>query len=72
MQAFGWAYVKNRHNTWEQLYLYWMCPFISAILAAWMFRAFFLAPAAKAKAKKHMMNIIIWLWMPDLKKINRY
>ncbi|WVZ48741.1 hypothetical protein U9M48_000159 [Paspalum notatum var. saurae] len=62
-QAFGWAYVKNRHNTWEQFYVYWMCPFIGAILAAWMFRAFFLAPAAKAKAKKHMMNIIICISM---------
>ncbi|MBO8631193.1 aquaporin, partial [Staphylococcus aureus] len=36
--AFGWAYVNNRHNTWEQLYVYWVCPFIGAILAAWTFR----------------------------------
>ncbi|KAK9042181.1 hypothetical protein V6N11_017260 [Hibiscus sabdariffa] len=33
--AFGWAYVNNWHNTWEQFYVYWICPFIGAILAAW-------------------------------------
>ncbi|KAL6875676.1 hypothetical protein ACP4OV_013189 [Aristida adscensionis] len=50
--AFGWAYINNRHNTWEQFYVYWICPFIGAILAAWIFRAMFLAPAPKPKAKK--------------------
>ncbi|EES19498.1 hypothetical protein BDA96_09G138200 [Sorghum bicolor] len=50
--AFGWAYVNNRHNTWEQFYVYWICPFIGAILAAWIFRALFLAPPPKPKAKK--------------------
>jgi len=38
LQAFGWAYVNNWHNTWEQFYVYWICPFIGAILAAWVFR----------------------------------
>ncbi|KAK3157628.1 hypothetical protein QOZ80_2AG0125280 [Eleusine coracana subsp. coracana] len=50
--AFGWAYIYNRHNTWEQFYVYWICPFIGAILAASMFRAFFLQPVTKPKAKK--------------------
>lgn len=50
--AFGWAYVNNRHNTWEQFYVYWICPFIGAILAAWIFRAVFLPPPPKPKAKK--------------------
>jgi aquaporin SIP len=50
--AFGWAYVNNRHNTWEQFYVYWICPFIGAVLAAWIFRALFLAPPPKPKAKK--------------------
>jgi hypothetical protein len=51
-QAFGWAYVRNRHNTWEQFYVYWICPFIGSILAAWIFKAVFLQPASKPKAKK--------------------
>uniref|UniRef100_A0A0A9DDJ5 Uncharacterized protein n=2 Tax=Arundo donax TaxID=35708 RepID=A0A0A9DDJ5_ARUDO len=50
--AFGWAYVNNRHNTWEQFYVYWVGPFIGAILAAWISRAVFLPPAPKPKAKK--------------------
>ncbi|KAL5227486.1 hypothetical protein ABZP36_015751 [Zizania latifolia] len=50
--AFGWAYVNNRHNTWEQFYVYWICPFVGAILAAWVFRAVFPPPAPKPKAKK--------------------
>ncbi|OAY66797.1 Aquaporin SIP1-2, partial [Ananas comosus] len=46
--AFGWAYVNNRHNTWEQFYVYWICPFVGAILAAWVFRLIF-PPAVKVK-----------------------
>nr|AOS51472.1 aquaporin SIP1-2-like protein [Calamus jenkinsianus] len=48
--AFGWAYINSRHNTWEQFYVYWICPFIGAILAAWVFKVLF--PPPKAKAKK--------------------
>ncbi|XVF42460.1 hypothetical protein PTKIN_Ptkin01aG0365000 [Pterospermum kingtungense] len=48
--AFGWAYVNNWHNTWDQFYVYWICPFIGAIFAAWVFRLFF--PPAPAKVKK--------------------
>ncbi|XP_059427754.1 aquaporin SIP1-2 [Corylus avellana] len=48
--AFGWAYVNNWHNTWEQFYVYWICPFVGAILAAWVFRVLF--PPTPAKQKK--------------------
>ncbi|XP_020597133.1 aquaporin SIP1-2 [Phalaenopsis equestris] len=50
--AFGWAYIKNRHNTWEQFYVYWICPFIGAILAAWGFRILFPLPSPKTKKTK--------------------
>ncbi|XP_043702837.1 aquaporin SIP1-2-like [Telopea speciosissima] len=48
--AFGWAYVNNRHNTWEQFYVYWICPFTGAILAASIFRVFFPPPVKEKKA----------------------
>ncbi|XP_043696233.1 aquaporin SIP1-2-like [Telopea speciosissima] len=48
--AFGWAYVNNRHNTWEQFYVYWICPFVGAILAAWVFRVLFPPPVKQKKA----------------------
>ncbi|XP_076907957.1 aquaporin SIP1-2-like [Bidens hawaiensis] len=47
--AFGWAYVNNRHNTWEQFLVYWICPFIGAIFAGWVFRVFFPRPLKKKK-----------------------
>ncbi|KAI3677014.1 hypothetical protein L1987_86632 [Smallanthus sonchifolius] len=47
--AFGWAYVNNRHNTWEQFYVYWICPFVGAIFAGWVFRVFFPRPLKKKK-----------------------
>lgn len=51
--AFGWAFVKNHHNTWEQFYVYWICPFIGAISAAWFFRFLFPLPSPKSsKVKK--------------------
>lgn len=50
--AFGWAYVNNWHKTWEQLYVYWICPFIGAMLAGWIFRVVFLPPAPEPKTKK--------------------
>ncbi|CAA2986893.1 aquaporin SIP1-1-like [Olea europaea subsp. europaea] len=50
--AFGWAYVHNKHNTWEQFYVYWICPFVGAILAAWTFRFLFPPPSKQHKAKK--------------------
>ncbi|KAL7194135.1 hypothetical protein ACSBR1_034535 [Camellia fascicularis] len=48
--AFGWAYVNNQHDTWEQFYVYWICPFIGAILAAWVFRILFPPPIKQKKA----------------------
>ncbi|KAK1410949.1 hypothetical protein QVD17_37492 [Tagetes erecta] len=44
--AFGWAYVNNKHNTWEQFYVYWICPSVGAILAAWLYRLVFPPPPA--------------------------
>nr|XP_043614113.1 aquaporin SIP1-2-like [Erigeron canadensis] len=48
--AFGWAYVNNRHNTWEQLYVYWISPFLGAISAAWTFLFLFPPPPSKQKS----------------------
>ncbi|XP_020223036.1 aquaporin SIP1-1 [Cajanus cajan] len=47
--AFGWAYFQNWHNTWDQFYVYWICPFIGAILASWLFRIVFPPPVVKQK-----------------------
>ncbi|XP_062113681.1 aquaporin SIP1-2 [Humulus lupulus] len=49
--AFGWAYVNNWHNTWDQFYVYWICPFIGAICAAWFFRALYPPQVKQKKAK---------------------
>ncbi|XP_042424953.1 aquaporin SIP1-2-like [Zingiber officinale] len=49
--AYGWAYLNNRHNNWEQFYVYWICPFIGAISAGWLFRVVF-PPRPPVKAKK--------------------
>ncbi|MFS8008682.1 putative major intrinsic protein [Helianthus anomalus] len=48
--AFGWAYVYNKHNTWEQFYVYWICPSLGAILAAWLYRLVF-PPRQPSKQK---------------------
>lgn len=48
--AFGWAYMNNWHDTWEQFYVYWICPFIGAVLAARIFR--FLFPIQKKPKQK--------------------
>ncbi|KAL8479123.1 hypothetical protein ACS0TY_025621 [Phlomoides rotata] len=48
--AFGWAYINNKHNTWEQFYVYWICPFVGAIVAAWVFRFLFPPPTKQKKA----------------------
>ncbi|XP_016439605.2 aquaporin SIP1-1 isoform X2 [Nicotiana tabacum] len=47
--AFGWAYLSNAHNTWEHFYVYWVSPFIGAILAAWIFRALFPPPVKQKR-----------------------
>ncbi|KAL4560769.1 hypothetical protein LXL04_032923 [Taraxacum kok-saghyz] len=49
--AFGWAYVNKRHDTWEHFYVYWICPFVGAIFAGWVFRLFF-PHQSKTKVKK--------------------
>lgn len=51
--AFGWAYIRKQHNTWDQLYVYWICPFIGAILAAWVFRIIYPQPKKQKKAPKN-------------------
>ncbi|KAJ6941218.1 aquaporin SIP1-1-like [Populus alba x Populus x berolinensis] len=48
--AYGWAYLGNRHTTWDFFYVYWICPFIGAILAAFVSK--FLFKAAPIKEKK--------------------
>ncbi|MQL85660.1 hypothetical protein Taro_018179 [Colocasia esculenta] len=48
--AFGWAYVNKRHDSWEHFYVYWICPFVGAIVAAWLFRL--LSPPQTKKVKK--------------------
>ncbi|KAK8967141.1 Aquaporin SIP1-2 [Platanthera guangdongensis] len=50
--AYGWAYINKRHNTWEQFYVYWICPFLGSILAAWVFRILFPLPSPKTKKAK--------------------
>lgn len=47
--AFGWAYANDKHNTWEQFYVYWICPIVGAISAAGFFRILFSKPAVKEK-----------------------
>ncbi|KAK9699595.1 hypothetical protein RND81_08G184300 [Saponaria officinalis] len=51
--AFGWAYLKGMHNTWDQFYVYWICPFIGAIVAAMVFRLLFPEPKKPKKAPKN-------------------
>ncbi|QCD87942.1 aquaporin SIP1-2-like [Vigna unguiculata] len=48
--AFGWAFVNNKHNTLEQFYVYWVCPFLGASSAAFIFRSLFMAPIKQKKA----------------------
>lgn len=47
--AFGWAYVNSKHNTWEQFYVYWVCPLIGSTVAARLFRFLFYKPPDKQK-----------------------
>lgn len=47
--AFAWAYLDNKHNTWEQFYVYWICPSIGAILAACFYRLVFPPPPSPKK-----------------------
>ncbi|XP_068336335.1 aquaporin SIP1-1-like [Pyrus communis] len=47
--AFGWAYVNNWHNSWELFLVYWIGPFVGAIVAAMAFRVWFPPPVPKEK-----------------------
>ncbi|KAL8096618.1 hypothetical protein AgCh_037550 [Apium graveolens] len=48
--AFGWAYVNNRHNTWEHFYVYWISPFVGTILSASLYGVIFPPPVKQKKA----------------------
>ena len=50
--AFGWAYVNNWHNTWEQFYVFWVGPVVGAIFAASVFRISTPKPDIKKKKKE--------------------
>ncbi|GAB4854077.1 hypothetical protein Ancab_022659 [Ancistrocladus abbreviatus] len=50
--AFGWAYINKWHDTWEQFYVYWICPFTGAILAAAVFKILFPPPPPPPKTQK--------------------
>ncbi|XP_021911393.1 aquaporin SIP1-1-like [Carica papaya] len=50
--AFGWAYVKNWHNSLELYYVYWVGPLVGATMAAWVFRVLFAPSLVKKKKKK--------------------
>ncbi|KAL8172277.1 hypothetical protein V2J09_024081 [Rumex salicifolius] len=62
--AFGWAYVNNRHDTWEQFYVYWICPFIGAIMAAMVFRVIFPQPKKKQPKKSRKFSFLVD-WVPS-------
>ncbi|KAL5573349.1 hypothetical protein UlMin_022946 [Ulmus minor] len=47
--AFGWAYVNNMHNTWQQFYVYWISPCLGAVLAGLVVRVLFDKPVTKQK-----------------------
>ncbi|KAJ6674685.1 AQUAPORIN SIP1-1 [Salix viminalis] len=47
--AYGWAYLSNRHATWDFFYVYWICPFIGATLAALISKFLLQAPPIKDK-----------------------
>ncbi|KAK7364673.1 hypothetical protein VNO80_13414 [Phaseolus coccineus] len=50
--AFGWAYFEKWHDRWDHFYVYWICPFVGSILAAWLFRIVFPPPPPVVKQKK--------------------
>ncbi|GMH10734.1 hypothetical protein Nepgr_012575 [Nepenthes gracilis] len=50
--AFGWAYLNNKHDTWEHFYVYWICPFIGATLAAVVYRVVFSQPQPQPQQPK--------------------
>ncbi|CAN0914467.1 Aquaporin SIP1-1 [Linum grandiflorum] len=52
--AYGWAYVNDRHKNWDLFYVYWISPIIGAIVAASVFKLLFKSsppPPSKPKAE---------------------
>ncbi|CAL1393748.1 unnamed protein product [Linum trigynum] len=50
--AYGWAYVNNRHNNWQLFYVYCISPLVGAILAARVFKLLFKPSSPTPKDKK--------------------
>ncbi|CAN1843619.1 Aquaporin SIP1-1 [Linum perenne] len=52
--AYGWAYVNDRHRNWELFYVYWVSPIFGAIVAASVFKLLFKTspPPAPSKPKE--------------------
>ncbi|KAH7306519.1 hypothetical protein KP509_22G016400 [Ceratopteris richardii] len=49
--AFGWAFLKNQHKTWEHLYVYWIAPILATLAAALLVRA--IVTTSKVKLKQN-------------------
>ncbi|KAI5059416.1 hypothetical protein GOP47_0025735 [Adiantum capillus-veneris] len=47
--AFSWAYLKNQHNTWEHIYVYWIAPILATLAAAWVVRTTLVFSKVKEK-----------------------
>ena len=50
--AFGWAYMRNSHNTWDHFYVYWISSFVGALSAALVYRSFSPPPPPQNKKPK--------------------
>nr|AFK49451.1 unknown [Lotus japonicus] len=48
--AFGWAYMNNKHSTWEQFYVFWICPLMGAVSAGLGHRFLFMSQTKQKKA----------------------
>lgn len=48
--AFGWAFINNRHNSWELYYVYWISPLIGAVFAGWTYKLLFSKPSTKHRS----------------------
>eukprot|EP00252_Welwitschia_mirabilis_P015626 TRINITY_DN3451_c0_g2_i1.p1 TRINITY_DN3451_c0_g2~~TRINITY_DN3451_c0_g2_i1.p1 ORF type:complete len:127 (+),score=10.71 TRINITY_DN3451_c0_g2_i1:278-658(+) len=49
INAYGWAFLNNTHNSWDHFYVYWVAPFIGSIVSAFLFRLTALPPPPKEK-----------------------
>lgn len=59
VNAFGWAFVANKHTSWEHFAVYWVGPMVGTIFAVWAFKLLFggHAPAAPKVARKKKRTI---------------